>query len=136
MRLSKMVFATAFQFPTAVGRWFVPGLGSEISIGCQSTCYHAQPQFCPLHTYTTLTVCWQHLHRLFMTQKMTARGQIRAFHSHGGVGTQVIPFPAKYLNRSESVASSVVTSLRLVRGPHLALDEACLLGVSHGVVCT
>ena len=51
-------------------------------------------------------------------------------------GGQIVPSPAKYLNHSESVASSVVTSLRLVRGLHLALYEACLLGVSHGVVCT
>jgi hypothetical protein len=72
-----------------------------------------------------------------MMQKMTARGQIRAFHSHGGgVGTQVIPFPAEYLNRSESAASSLVTSLRLVRGLQLALCEVCLLDVSLGVVCT
>jgi len=89
-----------------------------------------------LHTYTRLTVWWQPLHRLFMTQKMTARSQICAFHSHGGVGIQVIPFPAEYLNRSESVASSLVTSPRLVRGLHLALCEVCLLDVSPGVVCT
>ena len=132
-----MVFTTAFQFPTAIDRWFAPGLGSEISIGCQSTCYyHAQPQFCPLHTYTTLTVCWQHLHCLFMTQEVTARGQIRAFHSHRGHGGQVVPSPEKYLNHSESVASSVITSLRLLRGLQLALCEVCLLDVSPGIICT
>jgi len=106
----------------------------SISTGGQSTRHPTQPQFYLLNTYTT--VWWQIFHHLFITRKMAAKSRISCPRR---VGTQVIPFLARYLNRNESsVACSFIglTSLRLGRGLHLALCsdyELCPLDVSRGV---